>query len=222
MSSRPPAGAAVAEGAAVPTPRRKVRSLEASNARFAYYMVAPALICMALVAFYPMVNTIVTSLTDTTFGQNTTKFVGLDNYTKLVQDPTFCTSIWTSFRLTIITVVFELVPGLSVALVVSSSFRGRGVVRASMLIPWALITVISAAMWKLMYNQIYGVFNDILVTRIHVLAANVDWLGSPATALAAVAAIHLWKRPPTSTGPERSGPSSRSHCRCSCRRSWWP
>jgi ABC-type sugar transport system permease subunit len=89
----------------------------------------------------------VTSLTDTTFGQNTTKFGGLDNYTKLVQDPTFRTSIWTSVRFTIITVVFEFVLGLIVALVVNSSFRGRGVVRASMLIPWALITVISAAMW---------------------------------------------------------------------------
>src|SRR4030081_2205290 len=195
MSTRPPA-TAVAEGAAGGAPRRRVLSLEASNARFAYYMLAPALLCMALVAFYPMVNTIVTSLTDSTFGQNSTRFRGLDTYTKLVQDPTFRSSIWTSVRFTIITVVFEFVLGLIVALVVNSSFRGRGVVRASMLIPWALITVISAAMWKLMYNQIYGGFNDILVTRFHVLAANVDWLGSPATALPAVAAIHIWKTSP--------------------------
>jgi trehalose/maltose transport system permease protein len=196
MSSRPPAGAAVAEGAAVPTPRRKVRSLESSNARFAYYMLAPALLCMALVAFYPMVNTIVTSLTDSTFGQNSTRFVGLDNYTKLVQDPTFRTSIWTSLRFTIITVFFEFILGLIIALVVNSAFSGRGAVRAAMLIPWALITVISAAMWKLMYNQIYGVFNDLLVNKLHVLAINQDFLGNPVTALPAVAAIDIWKTTP--------------------------
>jgi trehalose/maltose transport system permease protein len=195
MSTRPPA-TAVAEGAAVRAPRRRVRSLEASNARFAYFMLLPALLCMALVAFYPMVNTIVTSLTNSTFGQNTTSFVGLDNYTKLAQDATFRTSIWTSVRFTIITVIFEFILGLIVALVVNSAFRGRGLVRASMLIPWALITVISAAMWKLMYNQIYGVFNDLLVNKLHVLAINQDFLGNPVTALPAVAAIDIWKTTP--------------------------
>ncbi|MDQ6792774.1 MAG: sugar ABC transporter permease [Candidatus Dormibacteraeota bacterium] len=159
-------------------------------------MLAPALLCLALVAFYPMVNTVLTSFTDSTFGQNTTKFVGMDNYTKLVQDPAFRTSIWTSLRFTIITVVFEFILGLIIALVVNSSFSGRGAVRAAMLIPWALITVISAAMWKLMYNQIYGVFNDLLVNKLHVLAINQDFLGNPVTALPAVAAIDIWKTTP--------------------------
>src|ERR1700737_3540510 len=195
MSSQPPAAVADAAAGAARA-RGKHRSLEASSARFAYLMLTPALLCMALVAFYPMVNTILTSFTDSTFGQNTTKFVGLDNYTKLVQDPAFRTSIWTSVRFTIITTAFEFVLGLIVALVVNSSFRGRGIVRASMLIPWALITVISAAMWKLMYNQIYGVFNDVLVSKLHLLASNGDWLGRPATALPAVAAIDIWKTTP--------------------------
>jgi trehalose/maltose transport system permease protein len=197
MSTQPPAPAAVTDAAARAAPsRRKHRSLESTSARFAYLMLTPALLCMALVAFYPMVNTILTSLTDSTFGQTTTRFVGLDNYTKLAQDPAFRTSIFTSVRFTVITVIFEFLLGLIIALVVNSAFRGRGVVRASMLIPWALITVISAAMWKLMYNQIYGVYNDVLVNKLHVLAANVDWLGSPATALPAVAAIDIWKTTP--------------------------
>ena len=196
MSARPPSGAAVAEGAAVPATRGKRRSLEASNARFAYLMLLPSLACMALVAFYPMVNTILTSFTDSTFGQNTTNFVGLKNYATLVQDRTFLSSIGVSVRFTVITVVFEFLLGLIVALVVNSAFRGRGAVRAAMLIPWALITVISAAMWKLMYNQIYGVFNDLLVTKLHILATNQDFLGSRATALPAVAAIDIWKTTP--------------------------
>ncbi len=189
-----PAPAAVAQGQERAV--RRKRSLEASNARFAYWMLVPSLLCLALVAFYPMVNTIVTSFTDSTFGQSTTSFVGLKNYANVIQDPSFRTAIFVSVRFTVITVVFEFLLGLIVALVVNSSFRGRGVVRASMLIPWALITVISASMWKLMYNQIYGVFNDILVYRLHVLAVNKDWLGNPATALPAVAAIDIWKTTP--------------------------
>jgi trehalose/maltose transport system permease protein len=196
MSARPPAPAAVAEGARVAGRPRRARSLESTNARFAYLMLVPSLLCLALVAFYPMVNTIVTSFTDTTFGQANTNFVGLKNYVTLVQDPTFRSAIGVSVRFTVITVVFEFLLGLIVALVVNSAFRGRGAVRAAMLIPWALITVISAAMWKLMYNQIYGVFNDILVTRLHVLAVNQDFLGSRATALPAVAAIDIWKTSP--------------------------
>src|SRR4030088_2043813 len=108
-------------------------------------MFTAALLCLAVVPVHPMVNTIVTRFTNSTFRQNTTNFIGFDNYTNLVQDPAFRTSIWTSVRFTVISVVFEFLLGLIVALVVNSSFRGRGVVRASMLIPWALITVISAA-----------------------------------------------------------------------------
>jgi trehalose/maltose transport system permease protein len=197
MSTQPPTPAAVTDAAARAAPARgKHRSLEATSARFAYFMLIPALLCIALVALYPVVNTIVTSFTDSTFGQNTTRFVGLDNYTKLVQDSAFRTSIWTSLRFTIITVFFEFILGLIIALVVNSAFSGRGAVRAAMLIPWALITVISAAMWKLMYNQIYGVFNDLLVNKLHVLAINQDFLGNTVTALPAVAAIDIWKTTP--------------------------
>lgn len=196
MSTRPPTPAAVAEGARVAAPARKGRSLESSNARFAYLMLVPSLLCLALVAFYPMVNTIVTSFTDSTFGQANTNFTGLKNYEDLLRDASFRNAIAVSVKFTIITVVFEFILGLMIALVVNSAFRGRGAVRAAMLIPWALITVISAAMWKLMYNQIYGVFNDILVTRLHVLAINQDFLGSRATALPAVAAIDIWKTTP--------------------------
>jgi trehalose/maltose transport system permease protein len=159
-------------------------------------MLIPALLVVALVALYPMVNTIVTSFTNSTFGQANSQFVGLSNYAKLVQDVTFRNSIATTVRFTVITVVFEFLIGLLVAMVVNSQFRGRGIVRASMLVPWALITVISAGMWKLMYNQIYGIFNDILVYRLHVLHTAVDLLGNPATALPAVAAIDIWKTTP--------------------------
>lgn len=195
MSARSSGPVAVAKAPATAAAGRRY-SLEAKSARFAYLMLIPALLVVALVALYPMVNTILTSFTNAAFGQASSKFVGLDNYSKLIQDATFRSSIWTTVRFTIITVFFELLLGLLIAMVVNSQFRGRGIVRASMLIPWALVTVISAGMWKLMYNQIYGVFNDLLVARLHILPANVDFLGGLSTSLPSVAAIDIWKTTP--------------------------
>ncbi|MDQ6772170.1 MAG: sugar ABC transporter permease [Candidatus Dormibacteraeota bacterium] len=195
MSAQPDQTAVATAPAGAPRARRGV-SLEARSARFAYYMLIPALVVVVVVALYPMINTIITSFTNAQFGSKTTDFVGLQNYSKLIRDQSFWSSVWVAVRFTITTVVFEFLLGLLIAVVVNSAFRGRGIVRASMLIPWALITVISAAMWKLMYNQIYGVFNDILVYRLGLLKTNVDWLGSTATAVPATAAIDIWKTTP--------------------------
>src|SRR4029450_1324197 len=82
-----------------------------------------------------------------------------------------------------------------IALVVNSNFRGRGATRAAMLVPWAIPTVVSATMWKWMYHDIYGVFNDLLI-KVHLLGQNVAWIADPATALFAVAAVDIWKTTP--------------------------
>jgi trehalose/maltose transport system permease protein len=84
---------------------------------------------------------------------------------------------------------------MGIALVVNSQFRGRGALRAAMLVPWAVITVVNAQMWKLMFNDTYGVFNDIL-ERIHWPGAPISFLSDPTTALAAVSAIDIWKTTP--------------------------
>jgi len=68
--------------------------------------------------------------------------------------------------------------------------------RAAMLVPWAIITVVSAQMWKWMYNDIYGVFNDLLVDKLHILSANVAWVSQPATQLPSIEAIDIWKSTP--------------------------
>ena len=65
-----------------------------------------------------------------------------------------------------------------------------------MLIPWAILTVVSAQMWKWMYHDVYGVFNDLLVHRIGILSANVAWVADPATSLPAIAAVDIWKTTP--------------------------
>src|SRR5262249_25481413 len=123
------------------------------------------------------------------------EWVGLKNYTDLIHDTIFRNAVWTTIKFTVITVSFEFVLGLGIALVVNSGFRGRGVMRAVMLVPWAIPTVICAQMWKWMYDDIYGVIND-LGTRTHILSHNVAFISQPSTALASVAAVDIWKTTP--------------------------
>ena len=96
-------------------------------------------------------------------------------------------------KFTVITVSIELVLGLIIALVVNSGFRGRGVMRAVMLVPWAIPTVVAAQMWKWMYDDVFGVVNDSLV-RLHVIDRPVAWISEEP--LAAVAAVDIWKTTP--------------------------
>ena len=94
-----------------------------------------------------------------------------------------------------ITVSFEFVLGLIIALVVNSSFKGRGVMRAVMLVPWAIPTVVAAQMWKWMLDDTFGVVNDFGV-RTHVLSHSQAWISNPSTSLGAVCAVDIWKTTP--------------------------
>jgi trehalose/maltose transport system permease protein len=150
-----------------------------------------------LVAIYPLGQTIYQSFTNQQFlaGIEPTRFVGLDNYRDLLHDTVFRDAVVVTVKFTVVTVLFEFVLGMIIALVVNSGFRGRGVMRAVMLVPWAIPTVISAQMWKWMYDDVFGVLNDGL-TRLHIIDEPVAWISQPSTALWAVAAVDIWKTTP--------------------------
>ncbi len=176
--------------------RRRSGRLQRKQTRLAWIMLAPALVVVALVALYPLGLTIYQSFTDKQFlAIEPTKWIGLENYRTLIHDTIFRDSIVTTVKFTLITVSFEFVLGLIIALVVNSNFKGRGVMRAVMLIPWAIPTVVSAQMWKWMYDDIFGVINDAGV-RLHILNHSVAWISQPSTALASVAAVDIWKTTP--------------------------
>jgi trehalose/maltose transport system permease protein len=165
--------------------------------RLAYWLLLPSLLVVALVALVPLLQTIYQSFTNERLASaRPIQFVGLKNYIDLVQDDAFRHSIWVTVLFTILTVSFELVLGMSVALVVNANFTGRGPMRAAMLVPWAIPTVVSTQIWRWMYNDVYGVINDFLVTRIHLLPANVAWIADPSTAIPAIAAVDIWKTTP--------------------------
>ncbi|MBX6340913.1 MAG: sugar ABC transporter permease [Thermomicrobiaceae bacterium] len=189
--------AAVRPKPVVKPPKAAGRSLAARQTRTAWLLLIPTILVVILVALYPLVQTIYNSFTNAKLGSiQPTRFVGLDNYRFLLQDQAFRHSVGVTFKFTIITVLFEFVLGLIIALVVNSNFKGRGPMRAAMLIPWAIITVVSAQMWKWMYHDVFGVINDLLWHKLHIIDHNIAWLQRPDTSIPAIAAIDIWKTTP--------------------------
>jgi trehalose/maltose transport system permease protein len=180
-------------------PARRLRrrtKLQRRQTRLAWLLLLPALAVVAFVALYPLGKTIYQSFTDQEFlATEPTKWIGLQNYRDLWHDPDFRHSVWVTVKFTLITVAFEFVLGLIIALVVNSSFKGRGAMRAVMLVPWAIPTVVAAQMWKWMLDDTFGVVNG-LGEKAHVVSGSnpPSWLTDHP--LASVAAVDIWKTTP--------------------------
>jgi len=164
--------------------------------RLAWLLVLPTLLVVAFVAGYPLAQVFYYSFhrADISFVEPT-EFVGFKNYIFLLQDPDFRGALWNTLRFTVTSVFLETVLGLAIALVIHSNFRGRGLVRAAILIPWAIPTVVSAKMWQWMLNDIYGVINVILVNT-GLVANKIAFLANPNTVLWAMVAVDVWKTTP--------------------------
>jgi trehalose/maltose transport system permease protein len=177
--------------------RRRRTRLAADQTRTAWLLLAPTLAVVALVALFPLGQTIYLSFTNDRLADlQSPEWVGLENYRDLLRDDDFRDAIWITVKFTAITVFFETILGMIVALVVNSQFRGRGMMRAAMLVPWAIPTVVSAQMWRWMYNDVYGVFNDLLVNQLGLRDDNISWLTNPTYNLWAVCAVDIWKTTP--------------------------
>ena len=158
-----------------PAPRRRRRStkLQRRQTRVAWILLIPSLAVVCFVALFPLGRTVYQSFTNQEFlaGLEPTKWVGFDNYfgpNGVIHDTFFKDSIIVTVKFTAITVAFEFVLGLIIALVVNSNFKGRGLMRAVMLVPWAIPTVVAAKMWQWMLDDVFGVINDLGV-KLHLL-----------------------------------------------------
>ena len=190
----------VATPARAPRRRRKSTKLRRRQTRLAWLLLVPSLAVVAFVALYPLGKTVFQSFTDEQFlALEPASWVGLQNYSDLWNDTIFRDTVWTTIKFTVITVAFEFVLGLAIALIVNSSFKGRGVMRAVMLVPWAIPTVVAAQMWKSML-QSNGVISDAGV-RLGILSEPHAWIADQA------------RRSPPSA-PSTSGRRRRSS-RCS-------
>jgi trehalose/maltose transport system permease protein len=179
-------------------PRRQRRTkLQRRQTRIGWLLLLPALAVVGFVAIYPLGKTVYQSFTNQEFlaGLEPTKWVGLENYRTLWHDSIFHHAIWVTIKFTLITVSFEFLLGLIIALVVNSHFRGRGLMRAVMLVPWAIPTVVAAKIWQWMLDDVFGVINDLLL-KLHIISHPHAWISDPATSLASVSAVDIWKTTP--------------------------
>ncbi len=160
--------------------------------RTAYYMVMPALLIIAIVAVYPVLRSIWLSLHSATLTQ-TGEFVGLANYVDIFGNDDFISGLTNTVIFTVVGVFFEFLIGLGIALAINRAFRGRGLVRAAVLVPWAFPTVISAAMWRLMFQDQIGVINAI-ANGLGIISQPV--LSDATLLLMASIVVDVWKTTP--------------------------
>jgi multiple sugar transport system permease protein len=148
-------------------------------------MAAPAAAILAGVAMMPVLAAVWLSLHRSILIFHDQRFIGLGNFRFLLADARFWSALGTTAYFTVAAVAVELLLGLPIALLLH---RGKGWLRAAVLLPWAIPTAVSARMWAWLFNADYGL--------LHRLAPSVDWLGSPRTALHAAVLVDVWKTTP--------------------------
>ncbi len=165
--------------------------------RLSYFFLIPTLVVVLGVAFYPLMQTVYATFFDAKLGSaRAWEYIGLENYSRLLTNGNWWDAVWATVKFTVASVGFELVLGLGIALVVNSKFPGRGLMRTAMLVPWAIPTAISSQMWKWMYNDVFGVINDIFTRVIPILPEKIAWVARADTALWSLVAVDVWKTTP--------------------------
>lgn len=154
-------------------------------------MVIPGIGLVLGVVAYPVGWNLVNSLTNKSTRFPITNFVGLDNYTALVGDPAFWSSVTRTVGWTVASVLGQLVLGLVAALALQHIRRGQGPMRMALLIPWAFPSIVLAFNWRFMLNGLNGVVNDVLL-RMGLIDAPAAWLSDTSTAMASIVVMNIW------------------------------
>ena len=186
MSSEAPA---VERTQAEPPRSKRKRASDAarSEGRLAFWLIIPTMVTLMLVVGYPIVRAIYRSFFDDPIGGDPA-FIGIDNYTKAFEDDEFWAALKVTVFFTVVTIVLELFIGFAMALVMNRAFRGRGLVRTSVLVPWAIPTAVTAVLWKWTFDA-NGIVN-------HLAGREILWTGSEWPAKWAIIFADTWKTAP--------------------------
>ena len=177
-------------------PRRGRRSLFREERRLGAAMLLPSLAVIALVAAYPIGYAIWLSLNEySVITPGLSRFVGFDNYLDALGSSAFWTAMKTTVLFTVISVGLELVIGLAMAIVMHQAFRGRALLRAVVLVPWAVLTVVTAITWRTIFEPELGFANTAL-SALGLPGGDVVWLGQEGYALAVMIFADVWKTAP--------------------------
>lgn len=189
-----------------PPPGSAPSQLTRSRTRSAWLFLAPMLVVLAMVAVWPLVRTIYFGFTDANLSElEASRFVGLDNYLRydekrdrwygLLVDADWRLAIWNTLKFAVISVAIETSLGMVIALVLNASFRLRGLVRAAVLIPWAVPTIVSAQMWSWMLHDQFGIVNDAFM-KLGLISESYAWTSDPQLSMLSVILVDVWKTTP--------------------------
>jgi ABC-type sugar transport system permease subunit len=177
-------------------PRARRRRSGLSQRRLALAMVSPSLIVILIVAAYPIAYAIWLSLHQySVIHPGLSRWVGVDNYRDALKSGAFWSSVRVTFVFTAISVSLELVIGMCMALLMHTAFRGRTILRATVLVPWAILTVGTAMMWRSIVQPDVGFLNQVL-QALHLPGAHTVWLAQNGYALAVMIFADVWKTAP--------------------------
>ncbi|MHB1109323.1 MAG: carbohydrate ABC transporter permease [Devosia sp.] len=192
------------------TPAGRIKSeLLAQRVRSAMIFLLPMIVALLVVAGWPLFRTIYFSFTDASLTDlYGAEWVGFKNYlawttlksgrvifSGVLADPGWWNAVWNTVRFAAVSVTLEAVLGMAVALVLNADFKGRGIVRAAILIPWAIPTIVSAKMWSWMLNDQFGILNDLFL-RLGLISGKIAWTANADTAMTAVLIVDVWKTTP--------------------------
>jgi multiple sugar transport system permease protein len=156
----------------------------------------PALVAILGVSLIPFISSFWLSLQRRDVGRpESNGFVGLENYFNLLQDNRFLHALAVTLIFSLTSVVLELVLGVAIALVLNQQFRGRSFVRGLIILPWALPSIVNAAMWQWIYNADYGALNALL-SQLGIIDRYQIWLANPRIAMVLIIFANVWKETP--------------------------
>lgn len=193
VSNTPPASAAEQR---TTRPRSGQRISLNDQRWFGLVLAIPTLIAVFGVILIPFISSLLLSLQRRDLPRpQLDAFVGLGNYWQLLHDPRFLNSLKVTATFSLTSVVLELILGVGIALVLNQHFRGRGFVRGLIILPWALPSIVNAAMWRWIYNADYGALNA-LATQLGIVDQYQVWLANPHAAMAFIILANVWKETP--------------------------
>ncbi len=175
---------------------KRILSLRQQDARTAWLLLIPSLLVILGVTLYPIISTFILSFYNAPTGLNQVRtFIGLGNYISILQDQTFWETIGRTLYFTVVSVSLELVLGLSIAQLIHSHPWGWQFLRFSLIIPWAVPTIVNGAMWRWIYSADFGALNGILL-QLGLIKHYVPWLSLPNMAMNLVILADVWHMMP--------------------------
>ena len=160
----------------------------------AFALLTPTAVLLGLFIAYPFVEGVLLSLSSARVG-DPGHFVGLKNFHKIWNDSIFHTTVWNTFWYTGVTTVFKLALGLWLALLLNRHFRGKAIIRAFILLPFIIPTVLSTFAWKWMFDPTFSVINWTLF-QLGLITTRINWLGDPDLAMTSIIVINVWRGVP--------------------------